>query len=91
MFKVGPGIVYATPSEGTAYIGVNEPLKHQPYGVAYKFSPNTTWLDSTGGIHDGSRPSCVPYYHAVRVRRMEAVTYPIDGGTAEGTVVWVKC
>jgi hypothetical protein len=90
MFRVGPGIVYATPTEGTAYIGANEPLNDQPYGVAYKFPPDMTWIDGAGGVHDGSRPSCVPYNHAVRVRSMEAVMYSTEAGVSQGTVVWVK-
>jgi len=91
VFTVGPGLVYATPTEGTAYVGANEPLNRQPTGFAYSFPPGLPWIDADGSMHDGSRPSCVPYYHAVRVKRMEAVMYPIEGGGSMGTVVWVEC
>ncbi len=91
VFTVGPGIVYAGPSEGTAYIGANEPLNRQPTGFAYSFNPGLVWVDANNDVHQGGRPSCVPYYHAVHVRSMEAVRYPIGGGGYMGTVVWVHC
>lgn len=37
VFTTGPGIVYAAPTEGTAYLGANEPLNRQPTGFAYSF------------------------------------------------------
>jgi hypothetical protein len=90
-FTVGPGIVYAGPTEGTAYLGADERLNRPPTGFAYSFPPGLPWIDANGSMHEGSRPSCVPYYHAVRVNRMEAVVYPIEGGGSMGTVVWVQC
>ena len=45
VFKVGAGLVYATPNEGTAYLGANEPLNRQPTGFAYSFPPDITWTD----------------------------------------------
>ena len=90
-FSVGPGLVYATPNEGTAYLGVDQPLDRQPRGFAYFFPPNVAWIDASGAVHGGGeRPTCVPNYHAVRVKEMEAVTYPI-GGSRVGTVLWVRC
>jgi hypothetical protein len=91
VFTVGPGILYATPSEGTAYLGANEHLNRQPTGFAYSFSPGSTWIDANGSIQQSSRPSCVSYYHAVRVKSMEAVRFPLPGGGSMGTVVWVQC
>lgn len=91
VFKVGAGLVYATPNEGTAYLGANEPLNRQPTGFAYSFPPDITWTDATGAIHQGGRPSCVPYDHPVHVQSMEAVMYPIETGGSMGTIVWVKC
>jgi hypothetical protein len=91
VFTVGPGIVHAAPTEGTAWLGADEPLNRQATGFAYSFPPGLTWIDANGSMHTGSRPSCVPYYHAVRVKRMEAVMYPIEGGGLMGTVVWVEC
>lgn len=60
--------MYATPSEGTAYLGANQPLNRQPSGMAYRFSSDMSWIDGDGAIHDGGRPTCVPYYQAVRVK-----------------------
>ena len=91
VFTVGPGLVYATPSEGTAYLGANEPLNRQPTGFAYWVPPGVTWIDGNNSMHEGGQPSCVPYYHAVHVKSMEAVMYPIEGGGSMGTVVWVRC
>ncbi len=91
MFTVKPGIVYTTPTGGTAYLGAHQPLDRQPRGFAYAFPANAGWIDANGTTQDGSnRPPCVPYYHAVRVKSMEAVIYPI-GDTYEGTVLWVHC
>jgi len=89
-FKVVPGIVYATPSDGTAYLGADQSLNRRPSGDAYSFPPGISWIDADGVIHEGVRPTCVPYYHAVRVKDMEAVSYPIAGGSS-GTVLWVQC
>ena len=90
-FITGPGIIYATPSGGTAYIGAGEPLNRQPRGFAYLYpSGSVSWIDATGTVHQSSRPACVPYDHAVRVSRMEAVRFPIAGGDM-GTVLWVRC
>lgn len=91
VFRIGPGIVYATPNEGTAYLGAHQRLNRAPTGFAYTFPPDLTWVDANGAIHDASRPSCVPYYHAVQVKRMEAVMYPLEGGGSMGTVAWVQC
>jgi hypothetical protein len=91
VFTVGPGIVYATPTEGTAYLGADQPLNREPHGFAYFFPPTVASISPIGAVDaGGSRPPCVPYYHAVRVKRMEVVKYPI-GGAYEGTVVWVQC
>jgi hypothetical protein len=89
-FKVEPGIVYATPYEGTAYLGADQQLNRQPNGIAYSFPPDIAWIDANGVIHFGGRPACVPYYHAVRVKNMEAVSYPIAGASSF-TVLWVQC
>jgi hypothetical protein len=91
VFTVEPGLVYATPTEGTAYLGANQPLNRQPTGFAYFLPPDVHWIDANGTVQEGSnRPPCVPYYHAVRVKSMEAVIFPI-GGLYEGTVLWVHC
>jgi hypothetical protein len=90
-FKVEPGIVYAGTSEGTAYLGADQPLNRQPNGIAYNFPPDVAWTDVDGSVHIGGRPACVPYYHAVRVKRMEAVINPIGGGGSMGTVLWIQC
>lgn len=60
-------------------------------GFAYSFPPDITWTDTGGSIHQDSRPSCVRYFHAVRIRRTEAVIYPVGSGGYMGTVVWVRC
>jgi hypothetical protein len=93
VFTVEPGLVYATPTGGTAYLGANQPLNRQPRGFAYAYPANPVpWVDANGTTHEGSaRPSCVPYYHAVRVKSMEAVIFPIAGGGRQGTVLWVHC
>jgi hypothetical protein len=86
---VEAGIVYATPSAGTAYLGASQPLNRQPTGFAYYFGPGTPWVDVNGAIHTGGqRPPCVPYYHAVRVKKMEAVFDPVSG---TGSILWVQC
>ncbi|MHB8694305.1 MAG: hypothetical protein ACYDHH_23950 [Solirubrobacteraceae bacterium] len=92
VFTVEPGLVYATPTGGTAYLGANQPLNRQPRGFAYSYpGSNVPWVDANGTVNEGSpRPSCVPYYHAVRVKSMEAVKFPIAGGY-QGTVLWVRC
>lgn len=91
IFTVDSGVVDAAPSGGTAYLGANEALNRQPTGFAYEFPANLVWIDATGTIHEGStHPPCVPYYHAVRVKSMEAVMFPIRGGY-QGTVLWVHC
>jgi hypothetical protein len=89
-FVVRPGIVYAGSNEGTAYLGADQPLDRQPSGFAYFFPPNLAWIDATGSLHSGGRPTCVPMYHAVHVKQMEAIKYPIGGGYM-GTVLWVRC
>ena len=90
--KFGPGIVVATPYQGTAYLGANRSLNTQPTGTAYSFGPNISWDDATGGRHEGGRPGCIRYFRAARVQRMEVVTYPLpDGVESAGTVVWVQC
>jgi hypothetical protein len=91
VFTVDSGIVHAAPSGGTAYLGANEPLNREPTGFAYAFPAAVTWIDADGTIHDGSqRPPCAPYYRVVRVKRMEAVIFPTEGGY-QGTVLWVHC
>lgn len=89
-FKVAPGIAYAAPSGGTAYLGANQPLSGQPTGFAYSVPPVMSWDDANGTINDG-HPACMPYYHAVHVKRMEAVIYPLPDGGSTGSVVWVQC
>jgi hypothetical protein len=90
-FTVDSGTVYATPSSGTAYLGANEPLNRQPTGFAYECPAKVAWIDANGTIQEGSQhPPCVPYQHAVRVRSMEAVKFPIGDGY-QGTVFWVHC
>ena len=86
---VEAGIVYATPSGGTAYLGAGQPLNRQPTGFAYYFGRGTPWIDVNDATHTGGqRPPCVPYYHAVRVKRMEAVFDPVSG---TGSIMWVQC
>jgi hypothetical protein len=90
-FKVAPGTVYLTPSGGTAYLGANQSLNRQPRGIAYSLPPIMSWDDANGATNDG-HPTCIPFYHAVRVKRMEAVIWPLpDGGGRSGTVLWVQC
>lgn len=89
-FRVASGIVYATPTGGTAYLGPHQPLNRAPKGFAYFFPPSLASITPTGAITDGQRPQCVPYYHAVRIKKMEAVLYPIAGGY-QGTILWVQC
>jgi hypothetical protein len=90
-FRVEPGIVYAGPSEGTAYLGADQAVNRAPKGRAYNFPPGVAWTDVSGWLHVGERPACVPYYHAVHVKRMEAVINSIGGGGSMGTVLWVQC
>lgn len=92
VFRVEPGIVYATPSGGTAYLGASQPLNRQPTGIAYSFPADIKWFDATGTINDGGQPACIRYYRATRVTKMGAVIYPYPGGGGfSGTVVWVQC
>lgn len=89
-FVVSMGVALASPSGGTAYLGANERINRAPTGFAYSLPPNVPWVDREGTLHEGSsRPSCLPYYHAERVK-MEAVQFPIASGT-QGTVLWVQC
>jgi hypothetical protein len=90
VFKVGPGLVYVTRSEGTAYLGPNQPLHSSPRGFAYGISPDIPWIDASGVSHEGDHASCLPYDHASRVKRMETVQYPI-GNAYQGLVLWVQC
>lgn len=87
-FVTGPGIVYAGPNGGTAYLGADQPLDHQPRGFAYFFPPDLAWTDASGSIHEGQRPTCVPIDHAVRIKQMDAIQDPVRG---VGTVLWVRC
>jgi hypothetical protein len=91
VFMVGPGIVYATPSEGTAYLGAHQPLNREATGFAYAYPPTEMWIGADGSENQGSRPPCVPYYHPVRVKNMEVVQVPLPGGGYTGTVLWVQC
>jgi hypothetical protein len=51
VFSVDSGIVSATPNEGTAYLGANEPLNRQSTGFAYEIPANVAWIDANGAIH----------------------------------------
>lgn len=87
--KVDAGLVYATPSGGTAYLGAKQPLNRQPTGFAYYVPPGMAWIDANGAMHQGGqRPPCVPYDQAVRVKKMEAVFDPVSG---TGSIRWVQC
>ncbi len=86
-----PGIADASPGGGTAYIGADQPLNRQPSGFAYTLPSDVTWIDSAGTIHDGSHPSCLPYYHAERVASMDVTMVPLGGGGYTGTVILVRC
>jgi hypothetical protein len=45
VFTVEPGLVYATPTGGTAYLGANQPLNRQPRGFAYSYpGSNVPWV-----------------------------------------------
>ena len=90
----GPGIAdsFGDGSGGTAYVGADEPLNKQPYGFAYSIAAkDLTWSDSSGTLHFGGPPPCLPFGKAVRVKDMEAVQVTIPQGTTTGTVVWVQC
>lgn len=86
-----PGIADASPGGGTAYIGAHQPLNRQPSGSAYLLPSHVTWIDSTGTMHEGSQPSCLPYYHAERVTSIEVTKVPLGGGAYTGTVILVRC
>lgn len=89
-FKVGTGIVYVTPSEGTAYYGTTPAETQNPNGFAYRLPPGVAWIDSEGTFHDGGAPSCMPFYRTSRVT-MGTVKFPLPGGSTIGTVLWVRC
>jgi hypothetical protein len=84
---VGPGIADLAQGGGTAYIGAHEPLNAQPYGFAYSVPPYVEWSDSSGGLHDGSRPPCLPVAQAVHVKNIEAVQFTVPQGSTTGTVL----
>ena len=88
---VGPGIADASQSGGTAYVGAGEPLNEQPDGFAYSIPPGVEWSDSSGGLHEGGEPPCLPFAKAVRVKNIEAVQFTVPGGATTGTVLWVQC
>jgi hypothetical protein len=88
---IGPGIADAGSGTGTAYIGADEPLKSSPFGFAYSLPPDVIWSDSSGGLHEGARPPCLPLAKGVRVKNIEAVQFAIPRGGVTGTVVWVQC
>lgn len=85
------GIADASPYGGTAYIGAHQSLTRPPSGFAYFLPSHVTWIDSTGTVHEGSRPSCLRYYHAERVASMTVTKVPLGEGAYSGTVILVKC
>lgn len=85
----GPGIGFVRGSDGTAYIGVHEPLRAQPHGFAYLVPSSIPWIDASGAVHSGSTAPCLTRGSG-RIRAMEAVKFPIQGAFM-GTVVWVRC
>lgn len=90
VFSVDAGIAYSAPDAGTAYLGAQK-LNRAPTGFAYALPAYVPWIDQTGTLHEGSHASCLPYYKAVHVVRMETVQYPIADGSHQGTVLWVQC
>jgi len=90
----GPGVAdsFGDGTGGTAYVGAGEPLNRQPYGFAYSIAAKSlTWSDSSGGLHEGGAPPCLPFGKAVRVKDMEAVKFKTPDGATTGTVVWIQC
>jgi hypothetical protein len=87
----GPGIADASSGTGTAYVGADEALNTPPSGFAYSLPEDVNWSDSSGGLHQGGRPPCLPLAKAVRVKNIEAVQFAVPGGVTTGTVVWVQC
>jgi hypothetical protein len=87
----GPGIADLARGSGTAYVGANEPLNRQPYGFAYSIPSDLSWSDSSGSLHEGGRPSCLPSAKAVHVKDIEAVQFATPDGATTGTVLWVQC
>ena len=87
----GPGIAEASSGTGTAYVGADEALNKPPSGFAYSLPEDVNWSDSSGGLHQGGRPSCLPLAKAVHVKDIEAVQFAVPGGVTTGTVVWVQC
>jgi hypothetical protein len=87
----GPGIANASSGTGTAYVGADEALDKAPSGFAYSLPEDVNWSDSSGALHQGGRPSCLPLAKAVRVKDIEAVQFAVPGGATTGTVVWVQC
>ena len=67
-----------------AQIGVNAD------GVSYSIPLDVDWKDSSGGWHQGDRPSCLPATVTSAPVTFAAVKYQLDG-TGGNAVVWVDC
>ncbi len=88
---IGPGIADASQGGGTAYVGADEPLNKQPYGFAYSIPADVSWSDSSGELHSGNQPPCLPLAKAVHVKNIEAIQFTVPHGLTTGTIVWVQC
>ena len=74
------GYAYATPDQISA----------SSHGWSYDIPLNVMWRDATGGLHEGSRPACLP----ASTQRL-SVTFawvPVHAGSATWrAVTWVDC
>jgi hypothetical protein len=88
---IGPGTADASSGGGgTAYVGAGETL-NRTWGFAYSIPSDVEWSDSSGEVHEGSRPPCLPPAKAVSVKNMEALQFTIPSGLGTGIVLWVQC
>jgi hypothetical protein len=80
----GPGIAIAEQGGGSAYVRPYESSTREPVGTAYPIPGEVSWSDSSGELHSGGWPPCLPVGKTVRVKSIEVVQ-------RTGTVVWVQC
>ncbi len=59
-------------------------------GVSYAIPLDVAWKDSSGGWHQGDRPSCLPATITSAPVTFAAVKYELDGNGGY-VVVWVDC
>ncbi|MGZ6804626.1 MAG: hypothetical protein ACXVFU_16400 [Nocardioidaceae bacterium] len=59
-------------------------------GVTYDIPLDVQWKDSSGGWHEGDRPSCLPATSSSAPVTFGAVKYEL-GGVGGYAVVWVDC